>query len=177
MRISGGLKEWKERDTLIVKLLLYTGLRCSALYKLNVSNIDFTNKKLVAIDKGGKTPEFYLDDEIIDHINAWINKRNILLGDYNVEEALFISNQRKRMDQSSISRVVNKYSQNITDKHITPHKLRATCGTQLLKETNDIYFVQKYLGHSNPKTTELYIRGQNNSIMEKGGSIMSKIIK
>ena len=169
-------REWKERDDLIIKLLLYTGLRCSALFKLNVSNIDFENQKLIAVDKGGKIPEIILTEDIIIYINNWIEKRKDILGNIK-EDALFISNQRRRMDQSSIARVVKKYAKNITEKNITPHKLRATYGTCLLKETNDIYFVQECMGHANPKTTELYIRGQNNVIMEKSAYIMSKKIK
>ena len=170
-------KEWKERDELIVRLFIYTGLRCSALYKLNVSNIDFNQKKLIAVDKGGKIPEIILTDEIMVYIDEWLDKRRNILGYYSTEEALFISNQKRRMDQSSLARVVTKYSKNATDKHITPHKLRATYGTHLLKETNDIYFVQECMGHSNPKTTENYIRGQSNAAMEKSAAIMSKIIK
>lgn len=169
-------KEWKERDVLIIKLFLYTGLRCSALYKLNVSNIDYNNKTLIAVDKGGKLPNFPLNDEMMKYINDWLKKRDVLLENNKDEQALFISNQKRRMDQSSISRIVKKYAESIEDKNITPHKLRATCGTHLLNETKDIYLVQKYLGHSNPKTTELYIRGQKNSTMEKGSNIMSKII-
>ena len=170
-------KEWEERDILIIKLLLYTGLRCSALYKLNISNINFVKRKLVAVDKGGKIPEFNLNDEIMEYINNWIVKRELLLGSDREEEALFISNQRRRMDQTSIYRVVNKYSKTITDKHITPHKLRATCGTYLLENSNDIYFVQEYLGHASPKTTELYIRGRKEENRKRAADIMSKIIK
>ena len=169
-------KDWRERDILLIKMFLYTGLRCSALYKLNISNIDFQKKKLIAVDKGGKLPNFSLNDDMISCINAWLEKRAVLLGENVEEQALFISNRRERMDQKSISRVVNKYAEGVLDKNITPHKLRATCGTQLLKATNDIYLVQKYLGHSNPKTTELYIRGQKDSLMERGSDIMSKII-
>ena len=80
------------------------------------------------------------------------------------------------MDQSSISRVVKKYASEISNKNITPHKLRATYGTQLLKATNDIYFVQDCMGHSNPKTTELYIRGQKQENRKKASEIMSKIV-
>ena len=91
------------------------------------------------------------------------------------ELALFISNRGTRMDQRSIDRVVSKYAQDIEGKHITPHKLRATYGTQLYASTNDLYFVQSCMGHSNPKTTELYIRGQKDSSRKTASDIMSKL--
>ena len=78
------------------------------------------------------------------------------------------------MDQASIYRVVNKYASNIKGKHITPHKLRATYGTQLYEATKDIYFVQECMKHSNPKTTELYIRGNKNQT-KKASDIMRSI--
>lgn len=151
-------EHWKERDLLIIKLFLFTGIRCAALYKLDVESIDFENKTLITTDKGKKVRTFKLTEEILTLTERWLEKRSELLIDKN-EEALFISNQRTRMDQSSISRVVNKYAQKIEGKNITPHKLRATCGSHLLSKTNNIYAVQKYLGHKSPKTTELYMRG------------------
>lgn len=79
------------------------------------------------------------------------------------------------MDQRTISRIVEKYACNIEGKHITPHKLRATYGTQLYAATKDLYFVQSCMGHSNPATTELYIRGQKNSSRQTASELMSNI--
>ena len=69
---------------------------------------------------------------------------------------------------------MNKYSSNIKGKHITPHKLRATYGTQLYNATGDIYFVQECMGHSNPKTTEIYIRDTKNTT-KKASDIMKNL--
>lgn len=168
-------EKWRERDLSIILLLLSTGMRCSALYKLDVDSIDFEKQVLTSNEKGDKVRTYDLSDDLIDNINEWLEKRKEILGDIK-ESALFISNQKNRMDQKSISRVVKKYSSEITNKNITPHKLRATYGTQLLKETNNIYFVQECMGHSNPKTTELYIRGEKNGNSKKASDIMSKII-
>lgn len=168
-------ENWKERDLLIILLLLSTGMRCSALYKLDIDSVDFENQILVSNEKGNKVRSYDLSDELINHINDWLVKREKFLGDIQ-ENALFISNQRNRMDQKSISRVVKKYSSEITNKNITPHKLRATYGTQLLRETNNIYFVQECMGHSDPKVTELYIRGEKNGNSKKASDIMSKIL-
>jgi len=169
-------EQWKERDLLIILIFLSTGMRCSALYKLDLSSIDLQNKTLTANDKGDNVKTYILSDNVINSVCDWLNKREQIL-DGIEENALFISNQRTRMDQSTIYRVVNKYAKGIKDKHISPHKLRATYGTQLLEETRDIYFVQKCMGHSNPATTELYIRGQSKNNESRACDIMSKIIK
>lgn len=169
-------ERWKDRDMLIVYILLSTGMRCSALYKLNISDIDFSKKKLITIDKGGIINEYPLEDMIIDCALKWMDTRNEIL-DGTKEDALFISNQKTRMDQSSISRIVNKYASSIKGKHITPHKLRATYASTIYNETKDLYLTQKCMGHSTPKMTEIYIRGQKDVNRERGLEIMSKNLK
>lgn len=174
-RAKARQENWKERDLLIILLFLNTGMRCSALYKLDVESVDLNNNILTSNEKGNKVRSYDLSDQLIEYVNKWLEKRKEILGDIQ-ENALFISNQRKRMDQKSISRVVKKYSTEIENKSITPHKLRATYGTQLLKETNNIYFVQECMGHTNPKTTELYIRGEKSENSKKASDIMAKIV-
>ena len=63
----------------------------------------------------------------------------------------------------------------IDGKNITPHKLRATYGTQLYNKTGDIYFVQECMGHSNPKVTELYVRDKKENT-KRAGDIMDKLL-
>ena len=166
---------WKERDLLIVLLLINTGMRCSALYKLDIDNIDINNHMIVVTEKRGKVREYSFSDDLDKYIERWLEKRENILNGIE-EDALFLSNQRKRMDQSSIARIVKKYATDIKDKNITPHKLRATYGTILYNKTNDIYFVQKCMGHTNPKTTELYIRGQKNKTGKAAAEIMKNVI-
>ena len=166
-------KEWKERDMAIVQLFRNTGIRCSALMKIDVNSIDFKNNILTVTDKESYVNQYELSSELIDIIEKWLVKRNSLLQGKK-EDALFISNRRVRMDQGSIYKVVNKYASDIKGKHITPHKLRATYGTQLYDATRDIYFVQECMKHSNPKTTELYIRGNQNQT-KKASDIMRNL--
>ena len=64
----------------------------------------------------------------------------------------------------------------IEGKNITPHKLRATYGTQLYNKTGDLYMVQECMGHSSPTTTELYIRGKKNKNAQAAAEIMTKIL-
>ena len=165
---------WKERDLAIVVLFLNLGLRCSALYKLDIDNVDFDNQILITTEKRNVTREYDLSNEVCEILLNWVDKREEFLGNIK-ENALFISDRRSRMDNSSIYRVVNKYAEQIENKNITPHKLRATYGTQLYNQTKDLYFVQDRMGHTNPKTTELYIRGQKSNNGKRAADIMSSL--
>lgn len=169
-------EKWKERDTAIILLFLSTGIRCSALYKLDLDSINWEDSTLIVIDKGSKVHKYILPQKTLKALQAWLIKREeILNGERN--NALFISKNRSRLCQCSISRLVQKYTFDIEGKHITPHKLRATFGTHLYNETKDIKFVQDQMGHSNPKTTELYIRGNQDADRKKAADIMSDFLK
>ncbi len=63
--------------------------------------------------------------------------------------------QKKRLGVRSVEKMVKKYALSVeTLKKITPHKLRSTYGTNLYKETGDIYLVADVLGHTDVNTTK-----------------------
>lgn len=167
--------EWRERDLAIITIFLNTGIRCSALVKLDVDNIDFEKKILSVVDKESKYNIYEISDDVLDVIKKWLRKRNEMIPGSEVK-ALFISNRKTRMSRSSVQRLVEKYGANIQGKHMSPHKLRATYGTQLYNATGDIYFVQHCLKHNSPKTSELYVRGNKNTQTKKASEIMGKLI-
>lgn len=169
---------WMERDKSIVLLFLNTGMRCSALWKLDVSDIDFENNKLVTIDKGEKIQEYVLSDVVMTQLRKWCADREIKMRGFKNDNALFISNRRVRMTNLSIYNVVKKYASNINGKNITPHKLRATAITDVYERSGgDIYMAQKFAGHSSPSlTANIYVRGESNEARAIGSDIMGKVI-
>lgn len=166
---------WKERDKAIVVLLLTTGLRCTALLSLDIDNIDLENGVLITFEKGRKPVEKYLTEDACRVLAEWITVRDSVLGNSD-EKALFISNRKGRISKGAVVAIVNKYTSNIQGKKISPHKFRATYATKILEKTNDIYLAQKAMGHSSPKTTELYIRGTADAVNTKQRDIMQNFL-
>lgn len=71
------------------------------------------------------------------------------------EHALFLSLKKNRISIRAVENLVKKYSRIIAPlKKISPHKLRSTYGTQLYRETKDIYVVADVLGHKDVNTTK-----------------------
>ena len=71
------------------------------------------------------------------------------------EKALFLSLQNKRIAVRTVQNLVKKYAKIISPlKKITPHKLRSTFGTELYRNTGDIYIVANVLGHKDVNTTK-----------------------
>ena len=166
-------KDWETRDMAIIVTLVNTGMRCSALYKLDVSDINFETHEIMVKEKG-KVQMYYLNDLVIDAIQKWLVDREKLL-DGVEEDALFISNQKQRMCIKAISNITQKYGRYIKEGvNLTPHKLRATFGTQVYAATGDLYLTQQAMGHSNANTTAIYIRGQKKASKIKAAEAMSQ---
>lgn len=144
------------RDTAILTLLLGTGIRVSECVGLNVEDIDFNNNAFKVTRKGGNQVVLYFSDEVSESLRTWLNKRALMLESVERDEnALFISLQKKRICVRAVEKLVKKYAQIAAPlKKITPHKLRSTYGTNLYKETQDIYIVAEVLGHKDVNTTK-----------------------
>lgn len=163
----------KNRDLLILMIFLYTGIRCTALTEINMEDIDKENFILTIIDKRNKKRKFKIDNEVIKLYDkvCYYNKFRKWKTD-----ALFVSNRGNRISSSEIGKLIEKYTKNI-NKKTTPHKLRRTFGTNMYKETGDIYAVQAALGHEDIRTTQIYVNVDNTEAAARGMNAMKKNIK
>ena len=147
-------KNTKVRDNAIVTLFLGTGIRVSELVGLNVEDIDFSQNAFKVTRKGGNQTILYYPNEVKYALMEWLEIRKTLPIDEN-EKALFISLQNRRICTRAVENLVKKFARESTPlKKISPHKLRSTFGTNLYRETNDIYIVADVLGHKDVNTTK-----------------------
>ncbi len=147
-------KKTRLRDIALLTLLLGTGIRVSECVGLNLSDIDFKNDAISIRRKGGKEATVYFGDEVEEALENYLEERHLIIPASGHEDALFLSLQLKRMSVRSIELLVKKYAKIVTPlKKITPHKLRSTYGTNLYRETGDIYLVADVLGHNDVNTT------------------------
>jgi integrase/recombinase XerC len=147
----------KLRDTALLTLLLGTGMRVSECVGIDINDVDFKNSGIKVRRKGGYEAIVYFGDEVEIALLNYLEYRNTIKPVAGHENALFLSLQNKRISVRSVENLVKKYSGLITTlKHITPHKLRSTYGTNLYKETGDIYLVADVLGHKDVNTTRKY---------------------
>lgn len=151
-----------KRDVAILTLFLGTGIRISELVGLDIKDIDFGSNAFTVTRKGGNKSTLYFSAEVATALKSYLSWRDnevnsntdigIKMKD---QSALFLSLQGKRMSVRSVELLVKKYARIINPlKKITPHKLRSTFGTQLYRETQDIYMVADVLGHKDINTTK-----------------------
>ncbi len=147
--------ETKLRDTAIITLFLGTGVRISELVGLNVEDIDLKTNKFLVTRKGGNQSVLYFNDQVAEALLDYLMQRNSDRLVPEGERALFLSLQKRRISTRTVQNLVKKYAQIASPlKKITPHKLRSTFGTNLYRQTGDIYVVASCLGHKDVNTTK-----------------------
>lgn len=154
-RMQSYNKLTRTRDIAILTLLLGTGIRVSECVGINIEDIDFETNGFKITRKGGAQTILYFSDEVASALKDYLDERLNNEFASPAEHALFLSIQNKRIGVRAVEKLVKKYSQqSIPLKHITPHKLRSTYGTNLYRETGDIYIVADVLGHRDVNTTK-----------------------
>ncbi|HIT72954.1 MAG TPA: tyrosine-type recombinase/integrase [Candidatus Fimicola cottocaccae] len=142
------------RDLALVSLMLGTGMRVSECVGIDIDDIDFKQNGVKVTRKGGNQVILYFSDEVKEALLPYIEQREKAKVKKGHEKALFLSNRGMRITVRAVENLVKKYSQIVTKvKRITPHKLRSTYGTNLYRETGDIYLVADVLGHADVNTT------------------------
>lgn len=165
-------KNTQERDNAIVTLFLGTGIRISELVGLNIEDFDFSQNAFKVTRKGGNQAILYFSKEVSDALQVWLQKRAILKLEEN-ENAMFVSLQNKRICVRAVENLVKKFAKESTPlKKISPHKLRSTFGTNLYRETKDIYIVADVLGHKDVNTTKKHYAAINEDMRKSVANVI-----
>lgn len=154
-RIRGNSELQIARDQLILAILYGTGLRVSELISLQKDEIILWEKQFSIRGKGSKLRSVFLTNSAMQKLSHYLNLRT---DDYT---PLFISLAKnsygKQLSRNSVEALVKNYTKKIwLKKKVTPHTLRHSFATMLLKKGADIRSVQTLLGHASITTTQIY---------------------
>lgn len=151
------------RDLAIVTLLLHTGLRVGELCALKFSDIEMSERKgslVVRAGKGGKYREVPLNAEARKALKDYLEVRP------KWEGPLFRSQKGGALSPSAVWRVVEKVGR-AAGVELSPHTLRHTFGTNLLRGGTDLVSVATLLGHESLGTTAIYTRPSQNHLAQE----------
>ncbi len=144
-----------KRDYAIVSLFLGTGARLSELVGLNTRDVDFKEKSVRLLRKGGEVQTLPLSDELVNSLQEYLplkRKRTC-------SKVLFISTRNRRIAHSTVWRLVNKLCEQarIHKLRLGPHILRHTFATALLSKGENLRNIQTLMNHKSLATTARYL--------------------
>lgn len=148
----------KMRNKCLMILLLVTGLRASEITNVRLKNIVFDERgaNIDLMRKGGHIDRIYVNKRASILLKEYVERRK----EYSPEsEYLFISNNQKKLDRTMVYKIVRDAMKRsgIRKEKMSPHVLRHTFATILVRNNVSLYKIKELLNHRSITTTEKYL--------------------
>lgn len=143
------------RNLAIIDLLFATGMRVGEVTSLDVRDFLVEEGIFRVQGKGGRDRlAFVVDKETVHIQREYLKLRTQLKID---NTALFLNSSDGRLSTQGVANIIDQLRRQARiERHITPHMLRHTVATMLLRNGADIRVVQEFLGHTSIATTQRY---------------------
>ncbi len=147
------LTDLTPRDAALVGVMRYAGLRVGEVGHLDLDDVDLDNGVLqVREGKGGKDRAIPLFDPLPALLRAWLTVRGDTLG------PLFPGARVPRLERKAVGRILGRLAENAEIPHFSPHQLRHTFCTSLVRMGVSPSHVQALAGHESLETTQRYVK-------------------
>lgn len=143
------------RNLALVDLLFATGMRVGEVSALNLRDFEVAESVFKVRGKGGRDRlAFVVDEQTVRIQREHTEARSRLASE---SAALFLNASGERLSTQGIANIIAQFRKDAgIERHITPHMLRHTVATLLLRNGVDIRIVQEFLGHASIATTQRY---------------------
>lgn len=158
MEASIDLSKWEgQRNRAIIEVLFSCGLRVSELVNLRFSDVSLKDKFLRIVGKGGKERLVPISDAALREIQLWLFDRNLMNIKPGEQEYVFLNRRGAHLTRTMILIMIKRTAEDAgITKTVSPHTLRHSFATVLLKGGANLRAIQEMLGHENIKTTQIY---------------------
>lgn len=159
--------EFYMRDRALLELLYATGIRVSEAIGIDLGDTNLKVGYLRCLGKGRKERIVPIGRSAIGAVNDYLKFLRPALVSSHSRDAVFLSRTGRRLDRTSVWRLVRKYATaaGLGDK-VTPHTLRHCFATHLLAGGADLRIVQELLGHADIQTTQVYLHVDESRLKE-----------
>lgn len=157
-----------QRNKTIIEVLFSCGLRVSELVNLRLSNLYLEEDFVRVMGKGSKERLVPISSKAIRELKYWFVDRNLMKIQQGEEDYVFLNRRGKHLTRTMILIMLKRQAvaAGIT-KTISPHTLRHSFATELLKGGADLRAIQAMLGHESIGTTELYMHIDTTTLREE----------
>ena len=153
------LSKWEgQRNKAIVEVLFSCGLRVSELINLKLSDIFEDEKFIRVLGKGNKERLVPISQKALDELHYWYMDRNLMKIKPGEEDYVFLNRRGAHLTRTMILIMIKNAAKDAgIKKTISPHTLRHSFATALVRGGADLRVVQALLGHEDLGTTEIYM--------------------
>jgi len=143
----------------MIHLLYASGLRVSELCTLTLADVDLSRGVVAAFGKGQKRRLVPMGEAAMMHVRAYLTQVRVLHPQADTEKILFLSPRGGAFTRQGVWKLLVKYARACGVRvAVSPHKLRHSFATHLLRGGADLRAVQAMLGHASLGTTEIYTK-------------------
>jgi len=155
---------FEARNKAILELLYSSGLRITELTSLELSNVDLDDCLVRVMGKGSKERIIPLGDYAVNALKDYIENYRGLLNKKN-SASVFLNNRGTSISRQFIFKTIKEQCMKKGIKrNVSPHTLRHSFATHLLKNGADLRIIQELLGHENLATTQIYTHLSNEAL-------------
>ncbi len=155
------------RNFCMVTLFLNCGMRLSELVGISTNDLDRFLRSVRILGKGNKERIIYFNDACRTALEEYIPLREQQKVATENENALFLSNRGKRIDNRTVQLIVEKYLElsGLGNRGLSVHKLRHTAATLMYSKGGvDVRVLKEILGHEQLNTTQIYTHVSNSEV-------------
>ncbi len=145
------------RNRAIIEVLFSCGLRVSELVALTLSQIFVAERLVRVIGKGGKERLVPISNKALQEVDMYLACRREMPIKPGEEDYVFLNRRGHHLTRTMVLIMIKRQAAEAgITKTISPHTLRHSFATELLRRGADIRFIQAMLGHEDISTTEIY---------------------
>ena len=153
------------RNKAMLELMYATGLRVSELVNLKVYDVNLEEAVVKTMGKGSKERIIPIGDYALNALKVYINEYRSTFFKREVNDYLFLNNHGKPMTRQGFFKIIKSLAlEQGIKKDFSPHTLRHSFATHLLKHGADLIIIQELLGHSDVSTTQIYTHMSNEQL-------------
>lgn len=157
-----------QRNKAIIEVLFSCGLRVSELVNLQLSNLYLDEGFIRVTGKGNKERLVPISPKAIKELNLWFLDRNLMKIKPGEQDYVFLNRRGAHLTRTMILIMLKRQAQEAgIQKTISPHTLRHSFATELLKGGADLRAIQVMLGHESIGTTEIYTHIDTTTLREE----------
>ena len=148
-----------KRDRAMLELIYATGMRVTELVSLDMSNLNLDPRSpyVRCLGKGAKERTIPIHDQAMEALADYLENGRPLVVRNKGEQALFVNRRGERLTRQGFWLILKGYARAANlSSDITPHTLRHSFATHMLRGGMPLRNVQEMLGHANISTTQVY---------------------